>query len=76
MTDRLIVRFTEYLQYDPMADCEMATLMATTPVGTYSARVIAEGSAGALRAHRAQFKDYVIDAMQRREPPHEVMLDG
>lgn len=73
---KLVVRFTEYQLYDPMDDEEKVTLLATTPIGTYNCRVSAEGSAGALRAHRKEFKDYVVDCMQRGEPPHEVEIDG
>lgn len=70
--DALTVRFSEFARYDPMNDREMVTLLGITPMGSYHARVHADGSA--LRAKRNEFKTKVVECMEYGEPPREIEL--
>jgi hypothetical protein len=74
MIETFHVRFVEYEEYDVWEDEPVITLMATTPEGSYSARVPGSGPASKLRTRREAFKDYVLGCMAQHMPPHEVTI--
>ena len=67
----LIVRFSEWAYYDPINDSEAVKLMATTDRGTFCADVLVDD----LKGRRQEFKDYVIEAMQRGQLPGELEFE-
>lgn len=73
MTEVYTIRFSDYEYYDPMTDRETLRLMATTPVGTYSADV-ANRPGKHLREQREAFKEYVLNSIAMKNPPHEIEM--
>ena len=73
MTEIYTIRFTDFEHYDPSLDAEMVKLMATTPIGTYSCDVRNEPGAK-MREQREAFKEYVLNSIAMKNPPHEIEM--
>lgn len=73
MTEVYTIRFSDFEHYDPSRDEAMIKLMATTPTGTYSADV-PNRPGKHLREQREAFKEYVLNCIALKNPPHEIEM--
>ena len=72
-SDTYYVRFHETERYDIENDRDALMLMATTPTGTYCAEI--DNLPGAkTRERREAFKDYVLQCIALKTPPHEIEI--
>lgn len=71
--DAIVVNFCEQTRYDIQSDAEVVRFMGITDKGTFHIETPCP-KAGDRREKRAEFQDYVLNAMQQGVGPHEVSL--
>mgnify|MGYP003659279974 CR=1 FL=1 len=69
------VRFTVYEEYDANIDAGVTVFTATTPIGSYFARMVTD-TASKYREKRDLFKQCVVDCINKKIEPGEVELDA
>jgi hypothetical protein len=73
MTETIILKYTDFVEYDIENDRMKLRLMATTPQGTFFADIPDEPGVK-NRERRAAFNDYVLSAIGMKIEPHEVTI--
>ena len=71
--DHVAVRFIETERYDISIDSEVIRLIAITGLGSYSAEIPVDNPKE-VRRKRQEFKDYVLECMEKGLGPHEVEI--
>ena len=69
----IAVRFSEHQRYDITRDCDTRTMVATTPIGSYWAEIVDEGTAK-YRESKERFKQSVVECIERDIAPREIDL--
>ena len=67
------MRFIETERYDISIDSEVIRLIAITGLGSYSAEIPVDNPKE-VRRKRQEFKDYVLECMEKGLEPHEVEI--
>lgn len=70
----ITVRFLETERYDITIDSEVIRFMAITNKGSYTAEIPVHGPAS-VRARRQEFKDWVLECLEKGIPPCEGEFD-
>ena len=75
MADAVTCRFEEWHRYEVNEDAEVVMLQAVTGKETVFAQ-FPKSTFSDLRQKRQDFRDYVLDCIDRDVAPHEVGFDG
>ena len=71
--ETIILKYTDFVEYDIENDRMKLRLMATTPQGTFFADIPDEPGVK-NRERREAFNDYVLGAIAMKVIPHEVII--